>query len=822
MIGTELRYAVRAFRRQRLATLLIVTMLTLGVAANIVVFSVVNELFLRPFPFPQPERLVYINEKAPQWNLERTGVNYQDFDQWRKGTRVFEGIGVYDDLSFNLSDDQGAERVAGARITHDFMTVLGIPPLRGRLFTPEEDKPNAPRVALISEAMWHERFGGKEEVLEKTLKLNGVVFQIIGVLPRRAEFPIRARIWIAMQGDPSQNQGWSYDAIGRLKPGVTVEAAQQDLLRAQQVIWDQRDRERIVSPFTTPLRDELVQNFRTIAQALFAAVVLLLIVACANVAAVMLARAIARRREMGIRLAVGANRWRLMRQLFVENVLLAVAGGVLGLALGRWALHLLISSTGDGVPVWTTFDLDGRLIGFAILITAATALLFGLAPAFHAIRGDLRTAMTDAGTGSTMAPGGRRTLTWLVGAEFALAAVLLVGGGLLFRAFGVVQRTDPGFRADHVLTVSVALPGSIYRDGRARLDFWTRLLERLRATPGVDAAGVISCAPLSCHWGNFYTIEGKPPLKPGESNPVVLTRVASDGYFEAMGLRLKAGRFFDKTDVPWTPPPLPPGATGGSLDNQPPGLAQQATVVIVNETAARTFWPGEDHVIGKRIAFNGDKQPWITVVGVTGDIKHYGLERPMRPGIYFPATQLSGRTASMTVAMRTAQDPESLTTTVRSVVRELDPTLPLYGVQSMERALSASLQQRATYSWMLAVFAGLALVLALGGTYGVTSYLVTQRHREIGIRMTMGARAADIVRGVLRASLTSVGIGIAVGLVSAVLLAGLLAELLFGVSPRDPLVIGAAALTLVAAAIAANWIPARRAARTEPMQSLRT
>jgi predicted permease len=811
MIGTELRYAVRSFRRQRLATLLIVTMLTLGMAANVVVFSVVNELFLKPFPFPEPDRLVYINEKAPQWNLERTGVNYQDFDQWRQGTRVFTGIGIYDDASFNLSDDQGAERVAGARITYDFMTVLGIPPLRGRLFTAEEDRPNAPRVALVSEAMWRERFGGKEDVLEKTVKLNGVVFQIVGVLPRRAEFPIRARLWIPLQGDPSQNQGWSYDAIGRLKPDVTVASAQEDLLRAQQVIWEQRDRERIVSPFTTPLREELVQNFRTIAQALFAAVTLLLVVACANVAAVMLARAIARRREMGIRLAVGANRWRLLRQLFVENVVLAIAGGVLGVVLGRWALHLLIGSAGEGVPAWASFEIDGRLIGFSILITGATALLFGLAPAFHAIRGDLRTAMTDASSGSTMAPGGRRTLTWLVGAEFALAAVLLVGGGLLFRAFGAVRHVDPGFRADHVLTLSVALPGSVYRDGQARLDFWTRLLERLRATAGVEAAGVISCAPLSCHWGNFYTIEGRPPLKPGEANPVVLTRVASEGYFEAMGLRLKGGRFFDKTDVP---PVRPPEA-------KDPGLPQQPNVVIVNETFARTFWPGADSVLGKRISFNGDKQPWITVVGVTADIKHYGLERPMRPGIYFPATQLSNRTSSMTIALRTAADPESLTGTVRSIVRDLDPTLPLFGVQSMERALAASMQQRATYSWMLAVFAGLALVLALGGTYGVTSYLVTQRRREIGIRMTMGARAADIVRGVLRGSLTSIGIGVAVGLISAVLLAGRLGELLFGVSPRDPMVIAVAALTLAAAAIAANWIPARRAAQTEPMQTLR-
>jgi putative ABC transport system permease protein len=799
MIGTELKYAFRSIRRQRFATVLILTMLTLGMAANIVVFSVVNELFLKPFPFPEPDRLVYINEKAPQWNLERTGVNYQDFDQWRKAALVFEGMGVVDDVLLNLSDEQGAERVEAARITYDYMTVLGVTPLRGRLFTADEDKPNAPFVALISESMWRDRFANDEAVLAKTLKLNGRVFQIVGVLPRRAEFPQRARIWIPMQGDPTQNQGYSYDTVARLKPGVAVEAAEQDLLRAHQPIFDARDKERVVSPFAMPLRDNLVRDFRSIARALFAAVALLLVVACANVAAVMLARAIARRREMGIRLAVGANRWRLLRQLFVENVLLAIAGGVLGAVLGRWALTVLVAAAGDGLPSWASFGLDGRVIGFAVLITLATAVLFGWAPAFHAVRGDLRTAMTDSSAASTAPPSGRRTLTWLVAAEFALAAVLLVGGGLLFRAFGQVRNVDPGFRADHVLTFQVSLPGLTYSDGPKRLAFWDRLLERIRASAGVEAAGVISCPPLGCHWGNFYKIEGRPPLKPGETNPVVLSRVASSGYFEAMGIRLKAGRFFEPRD----------------------GQPDTPQAVIVNDMFAKTFWPGETNVVGKHVAFNGDKEPWMTVVGVTADIKHYGLERPMRPGLYFPAPQQAQRTSGMTVAIRTTGDPEAFAATARALVREMDPTLPLFRMQSMEQALAESMRGRAGYSWMLAVFAGLALLLALGGTYGVTSYLVTQRHREIGIRMAIGARAADIVREILRGSLTWVSVGVVVGLLGAILLAGFLGDLLFGVSPRDPIVLVSAAVALAVAALVANWLPARRAARTSPMASLR-
>ena len=801
MIGTDIRYALRAFRRQRLATGLVVTMLTLAMAANVVVFSLINGLFLRPFPFPESERLVYINERAPQWNLDRTGINYPDFDQWRKATRAFEGLALFDSGTFNMADEGGAERIAGARVTHDFFPLLRIQPLRGRLFTAEDDRPNGPRVVLISEVMWQERFGRDEAVLEKTIRLNGVTFQILGVLPRHAEFPTRSRVWIPLAGDPNQqDKSYSYDGIGRLKPDITVASAEEDLRRAHEPIWEARDRDRVVSPFAEPLRETLIRDFRTMTRALFGAVTLLLVVACANVAAVMLARAIARRREMGVRLAVGASRWRLLRQLFVENMLLAVAGGILGLVVGRWALSILIAAAGAAVPAWASFAMDGRLVGFAVLVTVATAVLFGWAPAFHAVRGNLRSAMTDASPGSTTSPRGRRTLTWLVAAEFALAAVLLVGGGLLFRAFSEVRRVDPGFRADHVLTFSVSLPAATYPDGPARLAFWTRLLERVRAMPGIESAGVISCPPLGCHWGNFYRIEGRPPLKPGEADPVVLSRMASEGYAAAMGLRLVAGRFFDERD----------------------GLPNTPGVVVVNESFVRTFWPGTTDAIGKRMSFTGANQPWLTVVGVTADVKHYGLERPMRPGLYFPARQLAFRTARMTVVMRTVNEPDAFAGTARALVRELDPTLPLFSVQTMERALSDSLQQRATYSWMLAVFAGLALVLALGGTYGVTSYLVSQRHREIGIRLAMGARSTDIIRGVVRGSLAPIGAGVIVGLASAMALASLINDLFFGVSPRDPIVLLTAAAALGIAALGANWLPARRAARTDPMGSLRT
>jgi predicted permease len=856
MVATELRSALRSFRRQRVGTALVLAMLSLGIAANVVVFTLINGLFLRPFPFPEPDRLVYLNERAPKWNLDQTGINFPDFDLWRKNAKTFEGMALYASASANLSDEHGAERINGANVTHDFLSVLRVQPLRGRFFTPEEDRPNAPRVIVISEGTWRTRFGADENVLGKTMQLNGRTFEIIGVFPRQAEFPIAAAAWIPLAGNPNQQgNSYSFSGIGRLKAGVTPALAEQDLNRVQETIWNQRDKDRIVSPLVMPLRVNFVSQFTTIASAMWAAVTLLLIVACANVAAVMLARAIARRREMGIRLAIGANRLRLLRQLLIENAVLAIVSGASGIVLGRWALSLLVSATEGTLPSWALFDLDSRTVLFAVLATAGTSLLFGWAPALHAMRGDLRSAMQDTTAGSTTSPRGRRTLTWLVAAEFTLASVLLVGGVLLFRAFSQVQRVDPGFRPDHALSFSIALPGASYADGAARLAFWDQLLARLRTTPGIEAAGIVTCPPLTCHWGNFYRIEGRAPLGPNESNPVVLSRVASAGYFESLGVRLLAGRFFDEHDgraafkaeadararqaeadarARQAEGARPGSARGASPEAAPPLSPQPADrSVIVNESFVRMAWPGTtpQQAVGRRLAFNDSTAPWINIVGVTADVKHYGLERPMRPGLYFPVPQMANRTSAMAVVVRTKGDPDAAANTVRQIVGEIDRTLPLYRVQTMERAIADSLRTRATYSWMLAVFAGLAFVLALGGTYGVTSYLVTQRTREIGIRMAMGARSADILRAVLRGSLSPIGLGVAVGLASAVWLASLLTggeptpsstpSLLFGVSPGDPAVIAGAAVLLAVAAIVANWIPARRAASTDPATSIR-
>ena len=799
MLATDLRYTVRWLARQKLSTSLVVGMLAVGMAANIVVFSLVSALFLRPFPFPKPDRLVDINETAPRWNLTVVGINYPDFHQWRQANRAFEAIALYDTGSFNVADERSAERIEGASVTYDFPAVLGVKPLLGRTFTAEEDRPKGPPVVIIGEALWRERFAGAADVLGRTLKLNGRVHTIVGVAPREAEFPGNVRLWVPFAGDPNQTyQSYGSAGIGRLKPGITAADGEKDLLRTQQPIWDARDKEHIVSPYARPLHEQFVQDYRSTASTLLAAVALLLFVACANVASVMLARALARRREMGIRLAVGASRLRLARQLFVENLVLALLGGVAGLALGRWALGLLLASAGDQVPGWANFALDARIVAFSILLSSATAFLFGWAPALHAIRGNLRGAMSDASTATTGGPGGRRTLSALVAAEFALAAVLLVCGGLLLRAYDRVKHVDPGFRTDHILTFALALPEASYGDDDDKrvLAFWDRLTARLSAIPGATSVGLVSCPPLSCHWGTFYDIEGRAPLAPGQANPVTLYRPATPEYFATMGIRLKTGRFFQQSD-----------GRNGNLS------------IIVNETFTKTFWPGVADPVGRRIRGNGPKAPWMTVVGMVGDVKHYGLERPMRPGIYVPLVQSPGRTLS--VVVRTAGDPAAFAPAARAAIREMDPDLALYRVQTMEESVRRSLAQRTLYSWLLGVFAVMALALALGGTYGVTSYLVSQRTREIGIRVALGARRADIVRTVLRSSLVVVGVGAVLGVAASLGAARAIADSLFGVPPYDAGILGAATAILLATATVANWLPARRAAGIDPMKSLR-
>jgi predicted permease len=801
MIGSDIRFAVRSLSRQKFATGLVLAMLAIGIAANVAVFSIVNGLFLRPFPFDNPERLVFFNEKAPKWNLDIVGINYPDFVQWRQDQKLFEAIALWITDSLNLADGSGAERISAAAVTHDLDEVLGVRPVIGRMFTPEEDAPAGAYVTVIGHGLWLERFGGSPSALGKTLKLSGRAHTIIGVLPREADtFPGDAKLWVPLRGDPNQEgQSYSFNGVGRLKPGVTIEQGEADLLRAHQPVWDKSDKDKVVSPFVQSLREIAVRDFRTAASTLSVAVGLLLAVACANVAAVMLARALARRREMGIRVAVGASRWRLLRQLFVENLLLAAIGGALGLGLGQWGIRAIVQQLPDQAPPWATFGLDARVMAFAVLSSVITVLFFGWAPALHAVRGDLRSSMNNVANAAITSPGGRRTLRCLVAGEFALATLLIIGGGLLFRAYDRVRHVDPGFTPQGVLTFTISLPQATYPDNPKRLAFWDRVEQRLAEMPGVRSIGLVNCPPFGCHWGSFYAAEGMPPRGAQEANPVVLNRISSSTYFPTMGIRLKSGRFFDTQD----------GRRG----------ANEERVVIINETFAKTFFPGVENPVGRRIRSTGNNAPWNRVVGYVEDVKHYGLERPMRPGVYWPLAQRPIETVAVTI--KTDGDPNALVSGARAAMRELDPELPLFRVRTMEEALKQTLAVRTTYSWMLAIFAMTALLLALGGTYGVSSYLVTQRTREIGIRVALGARRGDIVQGVLRTSLAVALVGVIAGLGASLGLSRWLESLLFGVNPTDALILSSATGVLMVSALVANVLPARRAARVDPMTSLR-
>lgn len=801
MFSSDIRYAWRSLNHQRFASVLVVVMLALGIGATVAVFSLVNGLFLRPLPFPEADRLVYINETAPKWNLEMTGINYHDFAQWHRDQKVFDAIALWDTRSFNVATESGADRMNGAGVTADFLKVLRIEPLLGRMFTPEEDRPNGPLVTLIGEALWHERFGGRADVLGRELKLNSRSHTIIGVLPKAAEFPAGARLWVPVQGNPNADeQNYNKDGIGRLKPGVTIAQANADLVRTQQVIFDTRDKERVVTPFARDLRTQFTRDYSMIASTLSVAVALLLIVACANVAALMLARALARRREVGIRLAVGASRARLLRQLLVENVILSVIGGAAGLALGQWAMQLLVSALPDQAPQWATFALDWRMVAFTLATSMATAVLFGWAPALHALNADVRGAMSTATAGSTAPVRGRRTLHALLVAEFALASMMFVCGGLLVRAYDRVRNTDPGFNPTNVLTFTASVPTTKYTDEPAQRAFFARLKERLIALPGVTNVGSTSCAPVSgCHWGVFYTVEGAPPRAADEPRPVVLNVVASHDYFAAIGMRLKEGRFFDERD--------------GTEERTAEGT------IIVNETFAKNFWPNGESPLGKRVR-PGSRFPWQRIVGVVHDVKHYGLERDMRPNAFVPNPRM--QRSSLTFVVRASSDPAALGPEVRQILRELDPEVPAYDLRSMEERLQRSNALRAAYSWMLAVFAGMALLLALGGSYGVTSYLVSQRSRELGIRVALGARSGDIATAVMKGSLAVVLAGVVIGVGGALGAGRLLSSLLFGVPPYDAVILITAAVALFGTACLANWLPARRAARIDPMVSLRS
>jgi putative ABC transport system permease protein len=786
--------AVRLILKKPAFSAAVIGMLALGIAGNVAIFSIFNGLFLRPLPFAEPGRLVDLDETAAKWNLKRTSISNPDYDVWIKGSHTFERMAFFSTGGANLTTDDGqVQRIKIASVTQGMMSVFGLKPVIGRDILPEQDRPKGADVILLGYDLWQRLYHGDKNAVGKVLKLSEKPHTVIGVLPREAVVPSDVDAWCPLQADVTKSGSFYLSGVGRLKPGVTREQAQADLLRAHRTLPDNSD--GTTSPLVGPLRDRYLGNYRIVFRILLGAVGVVLVIACVNIAGLMLVRGEARSREIAIRMAVGAGRARVIRQLLTESAAMALAGGLLGVALGKVFLAGLVTLMPDDLPKWVHFELDYRFVLFCAAITGAAAILFSLAPALQAAALDTHNRLQDMAR-STLTRGKRTTLSLLVIGEIALALLLLAASGLVLQAFRNVIHKDPGFRPDNVLTFTVRLAPVKHPRAENWLAFYNQLLERLRSVPGVSTASAVTIVPLDGHNGYFYSVEGGRQIGQKDTNPVVLTVTALPGYLEAMGMTLKTGRDFDARD---------------SQPNAP-------KVVMVNETFAKFFWSATD-VIGKRVRW-GIKGEWFQVVGVVKDVRHYGLDGEIRPEAFnsFAVNPSNG----MTIAMRTHTDPHSLAASAREVIRQIDPDLPMFNIRTMSERLDRSLWIRRAYSWLFVAFAAVAMLLAAAGVYSVLSFAVSQRTREIGIRMALGARPSQVLGGVLRQGMTMVTAGVAVGLAASILSAGSLSSMLFGVSPRDPSTYVAVITGVTIVGLIANYVPARRAAAIEPLQTLRS
>lgn len=790
---TDLKYALRRIVRQPLFSAMIVGLVAVGIAGNTAVFRVANGLFLRPLPFDDGARLVDLDETAPEWNLEFVNVSIGDFRLWKEGNSTFESMAVFSQRGANLEADGGATRINALAATYDLTEVLRLTPVRGRFFTAEEDRPDEALVALLTHGFWTARFGADPDVVGSTIRLAGRSAEVIGVLPETADALADVDVWIPLQEDDVSS--FYLNGVGRLRDGVTVEQARDDLETVHRSVIAERSVNEITTPTVLGLRERYLGPQRLGAGFLMGAVGLVLLLACGNIAGLMMARSISRRDEMAVRRALGAPRGRLVAEVFTESLLLAGTGAVVGTVLGVQGSSRMVAGLGDQFPAWVSFDVDGTFLAFSVALTAGAAVLFGLAPALRSAR---VADTTRSGAGRTTASRRtRRVMGGLVAAEVAGAAVLLVGAGLALRDARALGRVDPGFDAAGMVTWRMQLDGARYPEADQRLDFMDRYEARLAAVPGVDAVALASNLPLMGHSGWFFQVQGHERPE-GEMGPVVLRRWVSPDYLASMGVEMERGRAFEAAD----------GRGGGE------------GVVVVNETFVRTHIPEGLDPLGLRIHTGGDDPELHTIVGVARDVRHYGPDVEMRPATYEPLAQ--GPPSILQGAVRVGRgDPLAVVAELRAATGEIDPSVPLFDVQTMDARLDTALTGRRATTGVIAAFAAVALILAVAGLYGVISYTVGQRTSEISVRMAMGAAGGAVSRQVVREGMVLVGVGLFVGLLAARAAAGPISGLLVGVGAADPWVYGGVALLLATVAAAANWIPARRAARTDPMRALR-
>jgi putative ABC transport system permease protein len=803
----DLRYAVRTLRKSPGFTLVAVLTLALGIGANTAIFSVIDAVLLRPLPYAQPGRLVDVNHFYPSLNNLRAGVSVPGFRDYGARTDVFEKSAVETGAAMNLTGAGEPERVNVTRVSGEFFTTLGVSAALGRTLRPDEAQAGHNQVLVLTDGYWRRKFGGDSTVIGRTLRLNDVDYQVAGVMPAsfRDFFGRQTDLWTPILFQPADfgdnrrtNEFLSF--IGRLAPGVTVERAQAEMHTLARQLkatyknsyssdWDLQ---------VTSLNEEAAGGLRRALLVLLGAVGFVLLIACANVANLQLARTAGRAREIAVRVALGASPRQLMRQLLTESVLLSLLGGVIGLVLAAWGVPALLALTPRTLPPSGAVRVDLPVLGFALAASLATGLVFGIMPAAQVGRSDVHESLKEGGRGAVGDRGSLTLRRGLVVTTVALALTLLAGAGLLIRSFSRLVGVDPGFQADHLLTFNVSLPQAKYPNDTVRIAALERLMTTIGAVPGVVSVGGTSNIPFGGNWGTAsFNVEGY-QVPPNMPMPWGDMRVVTAGYLPTIRAALKAGRQFTEADH-----------LGG------------APVCIVDEDVVHRFWPNTDP-IGRRITFNNltdTNITWITVVGVVAHTLHTGLDDQHRVQVYFPLAQRG--LPFLGVVVRTAGDPMAALGSVRAAVRSVDPDLPLAGVNTMDELISQTTGPRRFSLLLLAGFAALAVVLASIGLYGVMSYMVTQRARELGVRLALGAGTGRVLVLVLRQGVVLALVGVGIGLVAALALTRAMQGMLFQVGATDPVTFVLVPLLLVGVAAFASWLPARRATRVDPMEALR-
>ena len=802
-IRQDIRYALRRLIKSPAFTLVALLTLGLGIGANTAIFSVVNAVLLQPLPYRSPEQIVGIYHFSEGRRATMSGPNFTDV---KKLNTTLQDAAAYTRSRVILTGQGEPVRLDTAEVSASLFDLLGVPAMRGRTFQADENQPGRTHVALLSHELWQQRFGGDEAVVGHQVTLDGVSYEVVGVMPPMFSFPAGRALWIPLEYTEDfttkQRSAWYLQAVGRTRPGVSVEQARAEVETiGQQLARQYPDANEGVGITAVSLHEAMVGDVRSAFWVLLGAVGFVLLIACVNVANLLLARAASRESEIAVRTALGANRGRLVRQLLTESVLLSLAGGALGLLLAVWGVEALISLEPQGIPRLSEVRVDPFVVGFTMALSALTGLLFGVFPAFQSTRAAISSTLKEGGRGALTTRSGARMRTTLVVTEVALAVTLLAGAGLLIRSFSKLASVDPGFTIKPALTFDLSLPDARYGEPAKQVAFFDQLLPQLRALPGVqNAAGVISLPLSGTSIVLTFEIAGRPPLPPAQQ-PAMQVRIATTRYFETIGIPLTRGRFFTDEDRMSTP-----------------------QVAVITEAAAKQYFPNEDP-IGKRITLGwgrdgGKFHAGGEVVGIIGDVKDAGLDEPDPPQIYLPYSQWPVQ--SMSVILQTAVTPETVAEPARHAVYSIDGNLPVGNVRTLQQLVARSISQPRFYMTLLTVFAGVALALAAIGIFGVLSYAVAQRTREIGIRMALGAHESTVLRLVVREAMIMAAGGVVIGLAAAFgLTQWLVATLLFETSPHDPATFTVAAVVLTVVSLLAAYVPARRATRVDPIVALR-